>query len=109
MLHGGHHQGRTHLKKELRAPNSKLFGEQWQRGRAIISYYHSLAGNLLRITSRALDIILQHLYPQHPGKLSIPQLWQHFHAYLTQVPPDITLRAANDDLVSSSTLSPSVA
>ena len=81
--------GLVHLKEK----------KQWHKGRTIISYYHSLAGNLLRITSRALDIILQHLYPQHPGQLSIPQLWQHFHTYLTQVPTDITLHATNDDLV----------
>ena len=58
-----------------------------------------MAGNLLRITSRALDIILQHLFPQHPGQLSIPQLWRHFHSYLSQTPADITLHATNDDLV----------
>ena len=57
--------------------------KHWQKGRTIISYFHSLSGNLLRITSRALDIILQHLFPQHPGQLSIPQLWRHFHCYLT--------------------------
>ena len=70
-----------------------------RKGRTIISYYHSLAGNLLCITSRAFDLILPHLYPQHPGQLSIPQLWQHFHAYLNNVPADIALHATNDDLV----------
>ena len=65
--------GIVHLKEK----------KQWQKGRTIISYFHSLSGNLLRITSRALDIILQHLFPQHPGQLSIPQLWRHFHCYLT--------------------------
>ena len=44
--------GVVHLKEK----------KQWQKGRTIISYFHSLSGNLLRITSRALDIILQHLY-----------------------------------------------
>lgn len=73
--------------------------KQWRKGRTIISYYHSLAGNLLRITSRALDIILQHLYPQQPGHLSIPQIWQRFHTHLAHVPADITLHATNDDLV----------
>ena len=73
--------------------------KQWQKGRTIISYFHSLSGNLLRITSRALDIILQHLFPQHPGQLSIPQLWRHFHCYLTQTPTDVALHATNDDLV----------
>ena len=73
--------------------------KQWQKGRTIISYFHSLSGNLLRITSRALDIILQHLSPQHPGQLSIPQLWRHFHCYLTHTPADIPLHATNDDLV----------
>ena len=73
--------------------------KQWQKGHTIISYFHSLSGNLLRITSRALDIILQHLFPQHPGQLSIPQLWRHFHCYLTQTPTDINLHATNDDLV----------
>ena len=64
--------------------------KQWQKGRAIISCFQSLSGNLLRITSQALDIVLQHLFPQHPGQLSIPQLWHHFHSYL---------HATNDDLV----------
>ena len=31
--------------------------------------------------------------------MSIPQLWHHFHSYLTQTPPDISLHATNDDLV----------
>ena len=31
--------------------------------------------------------------------MSIPQLWRHFHSYLTQTPPDISLHATNDDLV----------
>ena len=35
--------------------------KHWQKGRTIISYFHSLSGNLLRITSRALDIILQRI------------------------------------------------
>ena len=35
---------------------------------------------LLPVSSRALDISLQHLYPQHPGQLSIPQPWHHFRA-----------------------------
>ena len=61
--------GVVHLKEK----------KHWQKGRTIISYFQSLSGNLLRITSRALDIILQHLYPQHPGQMSIPQLWHHFH------------------------------
>ena len=43
-------------------------------------------------TSRALDITL-------PGQLSIPQLWRHFHTYLSQTPSDINLRATNGDLV----------
>ena len=73
--------------------------KQWKKSRTIISYYHSMAGNLLRITSRALDIILQHLFPQRPGQLSIPQLWRHFHSYLSQTPTDVTLHATNDDLV----------
>ena len=81
--------GVVHLKEK----------KHWQKGRTIISYFQSLSGNLLRITSRALDIILQHLYPQHPGQMSIPQLWHHFHSYLTQTPPDISLHATNDDLV----------
>ena len=81
--------GVVHLKEK----------KQWRKGRAIISYFQSLSGNLLRITSRALDIILQHLLPQHPGQLSIPQLWSHFHCYLTDTPPDIPLHATNDDLV----------
>ena len=73
--------------------------KQCQKGRTTISYYHSMAGNLLHITSRALAIILQHLFPQHPGQLSIPQLWHHFHSYLSQAPADITLHATNDDPV----------
>ena len=81
--------GIVHLKEK----------KQWSKGRTIISYFQSLSGNLLRITSRALDIILQHLLPQHPGQLSIPQLWSHFHCYLTDTPPDIPLHATNDDLV----------
>ena len=81
--------GVVHLKEK----------KHWHKGRTIISYFHSLTGNLLRITSRALDIILQHLYPQHPGQLSIPQLWHHFHSYLTQTPADISLHATNDELV----------
>ena len=81
--------GVVHLKEK----------KHWHKGRTIISYFQSLSGNLLRITSRALDIILQHLYPQHPGQLSIPQLWRHFHCYLTQTPSDISLHATNDDLV----------
>ena len=65
--------------------------KQWRKGRAIISCYHSFAGNLFRvITSRALDTTLQHLYPQHPGQLSIPQLWRHLHQYIANLPPDIT-------------------
>ena len=73
--------------------------KQWQKGRAIVSYFHSMSGNLLRITSRALDITLQHLFPQHLGQLSISQLWRRFHCYLTQTPTDVTLHATNDDLV----------
>ena len=81
--------GIVHLKKK----------KHWRKGRTIISYFQSLSGNLLRITSRALDIILQHLFPQLPGQLSIPQLWSHFHCYLKDTPPDIPLHATNDDLV----------
>ena len=33
------------------------------------------------------------------GQLSIPQLWRHFHSYLSQTPAAITLHATNDDLV----------
>ena len=73
--------GIVHLKEK----------KHWNKGCTIISYFQSLSGNLLRITSRALDTILQHLYPQHPGQLSIPQLWRHFHCYLADTPPDITL------------------
>ena len=90
------------FRKDFNIPNGVVHlkeKKQWQKGRTIISYFHSLSDNLLRITSRALDIILQHLYPQHPGQLSIPQLWRHFHCYLTQTPADISLYAANDDLV----------
>ena len=84
-----HTYGVVHLKAK----------KQWQKGRTIISYFQSLSGNLLRITSRALDIVLQHIFPQHPGQLSIPQLWHHFHSYLTQTPTDVNLHATNDDLV----------
>ena len=73
--------GIVHLKEK----------KHWRKGRTIISYFQSLSGNLLRITSRAVDIILQHLLPQLPGQMSIPQLWAHFHCYLTQTPPDIPL------------------
>ena len=38
--------GIVHLKEK----------KQWRKGRTIISYFQSLSGNLLRITSRALDI-----------------------------------------------------
>ena len=79
--------GIVHLKEK----------KQWQK--AIISCYHSLAGNLLRSTSRALDIILQRLYPQHPGQLSIPRLCGTIFAListtpqmtLTFMPPTMTL------------------
>ena len=97
---------RTRYKRGFRKDFTIPYGvvhlkakKQWQKGRTIISYYHSMAGNLLRITRRALDIILQHLFPQRPGQLSIPQLWRHFHSYLSQTPTDVHLRATNDDLV----------
>ena len=49
---------------------------------------------------KALAIPLR-LPTQHPGQLSIPQLWQHFHTYVAQVPTDITLHATNDQLTPS--------
>ena len=77
------------------------FRKQFHRrkGRAVISYFRSIAGALLRATSKALDIMLLHLLPQHPGQLSIPNLWKQLHTHFHTTPDDIHLTAINDDLV----------
>ena len=49
--------------------------------RPVISYFRSIAGTLLRATPKALDIMLLHLLPQHPGQLFIPKLWQRLHTH----------------------------
>ena len=43
--------------------------------------------------------MLLHLLPQHPGQLSIPNLWQHLHNHFQTTPDDIHLTPINDDLV----------
>ena len=68
----------------LYTPHGVVFLKQkksWRKGRTVISHFRSIAGTLLRATSKALDIMLLHLLPQHPGQLSIPKLWQHPHTH----------------------------
>ena len=73
--------------------------KQWRKGRAIISYFKSYYGPLLRVTSNVLNTMIHRLMPQSPGQLSIPQLWHHFHVYLHDAPDSVDLHAVNDDLV----------
>ena len=90
------------FRKHFYTPHGVVFLKQkksWRKGRTVISYFRSIAGTLLRATSKALDIMLLHLLPQHPGQLSIPNLWQHLHNHLQTTPEDIHLTPINDDLV----------
>ena len=90
------------FRKHFYTPHGVVFLKQkksWRKGRTVISYFRSIAGNLLRATSKALDIMLLHLLPQHPGQLSIPNLWQQLHTHFQDTPEDIHLTAINDDLV----------
>ena len=90
------------FRKHFYTPHGVVFLKQkksWRKGRTVISYFRFIAGTLLRATSKALDIMLLHLLPQHPGQLSIPNLWQHLHNHFQTTPEDIHLTPINDDLV----------
>ena len=90
------------FRKHFHTPHGVVFPKQkksWKKGRTVISYFRSIAGTLLRATSKALDIILLQLLPQHPGQLSIPSLWHQLHHHFTHTPLDIHFAAINDDLV----------
>ena len=90
------------FRTKFYTPHGVVFLKQkksWRKGRTVISYFRSIAGTLLRATSKALDIMLLHLLPQHPGQLSIPNLWQHLHNHFQTTPEDIHLTPINDDLV----------
>ena len=90
------------FRKQFHTPHGVVFLKQkksWRKGRTVISYFKSIAGTLLRATSKALDIMLLHLLPQHPGQLSIPNLWQQLHNHFQTTPDDIHLTPINDDLV----------
>lgn len=92
------------FRKNFYTPHGVVFLKQkksWRKGRAVISYFRSIAGTLLRATSKALDIMFLQLLPQHPGQLSIPNLWKQLHHQFTHThtPDDIHLTAINDDLV----------
>ena len=73
--------------------------KHWRKGRAVISYFKTVAGTLLRATSTALDIMFLQLLPQHPGQLSIPSLCHQLQRHFRNTPDDIHLTAINDDLV----------
>ena len=45
--------------------------------------------------------MLLRLLPQHPGQLSIPNLWQQLHSHFHNNPDDTHLTTINDDLVGS--------
>ena len=78
--------------KQFHTPHGVVFLKQkksWRKGRAAISYFRSIAGTLLRATSKALDIVLLKLLPQRPGQLSIPNLWKHLHTHFSNTPHDL--------------------
>ena len=55
--------------------------------------------NLLKAVSRALDSMLQQMWPQIMGQFNTPAIWARLHRYFEDVPTDITLTFVNDDLV----------
>ena len=56
--------------------------------------------NLLKAVSRALDSMLQQMWPQIMGQLNTPAIWARLHRYFEDVPTDIALTFVHDDLVS---------
>eukprot|EP00438_Fugacium_kawagutii_P026566 Skav212397 [mRNA] locus=scaffold469:9638:11071:- [translate_table: standard] len=73
--------------------------KQFQKGRALISYFQSFPGHLLKCTGRAIDSMILQTYQYQSGQQSRPKIWQSLHAYFDSLPEDVHLHTVNDDLV----------